>query len=109
MTACIIGTILEINKPFVIIEDKSTKEVYTCEPEGDLILDLKQGDSGIFVGQYYNNRLKVKRIELRQFLDPLAETELNEASGMFTLIPVIDDPFTEAYIKYREKQNELHS
>lgn len=104
MVGCIIGEVVSISKPKVIIEDRLTKQQYTCIPEGDLLLDLEVGATGVFVGQLYEGVLRIKRIALRQFLDPLAEDDLNEASGMYSFVPVINDPFTQTYLDYLEKQ-----
>jgi hypothetical protein len=89
------------------IEDRLTKEHYDCEPDGTDFLNLKEGDSGIFVGQYLPPIFKVKRINMRKFLDPLYEADLYDASGKFNLVPVLDDPFTSAYLAFLEKQKAL--
>lgn len=109
MVACIIGTILSIENRSMVIEDRLTKQQYNCEPEGNEFLDLKIGQNGIFVGQYLEPIFKVKRINIRKFLDPLYEVDLYDASGKFNLIPVLDDPFIEAYLTYMKKQEELDS
>jgi len=106
MTACIVGTIIEIQAKSIIVEDRLTKQHYKCEIEGDDLLEIKVGDQGVFVGQYYNESLKVRRVAIRKFLDPLYEADLYDASGKFTLIPVLNDPFTETYLEFLEKQRQ---
>lgn len=107
MVACIIGTIKSIENKAMVIEDRLTKQHYNCEPDGNDFLNLKIGDSGIFIGQYLAPIFKVKRINIRKFLDPLYEADLYDASGKFNLIPVIDDPFTSAYLEFIDKQKDL--
>lgn len=107
MVVCIIGTVVEVDNKALTIEDRLTKQHYKCESEGDDFLNLKINDQGVFIGQSYNNIVKVRKYEIRKFLDPLYEADLYDASGKFTLIPVIEDPFTEAYLKFLERQQEI--
>ena len=107
MTACIIGTVTAIKDKLVTIEDRLTKQQYDCETESDEFFNLKEGDQGVFVGQYLENIFRVKRVEVRKFLDPLYEADLYDVSGKFTLIPVLNDPFTATYLEFMEKQKEI--
>jgi hypothetical protein len=107
MIACVIGKVIDVQNKSIVVEDRLTKQQYTCETEGDDFLNIKKEEQGVFVGQYYNNVLRVKRVEIRKFLDPLYEADLYDASGKFNLIPVLDDPFTEVYLTYLEKQKQL--
>jgi hypothetical protein len=107
MIACIIGKVISIENKVITVEDRLTKQQYICETEGDDFLNINKDDQGVFVGQYYNNVFRVKRVEIRKFLDPLYEADLYDASGKFNLIPVLNDPFTETYLKYMEQQKEI--
>lgn len=103
MLACIIGTVKSLEQRSITLQDRITKQEYVCESEGDDLLELKIGDQGVFIGQYVSGTLKVKRMEIRKFLDPLYESDLYDASGKFNLIPVINDPFTDIYLEFMEE------
>ena len=106
MVACILGTIVDIQPRLVIIEDRLTKKNYNCTPETDEFLDYKIGDSGVFVGQIYNEVFRIRKVEIRTFLNPLYESDLYDASGKYNLISPIDNPFTEVFQKYLEAKDE---
>ena len=106
MTGVVIGKVLDISLDGLTIEDHITKEKIKAFSESDDVLELTIGDTGIFVGNLYNNSIRIKRYEIRKFLDPLYEEDLFDASGKFTLIPVVDNPFTDTYLKFMEKRKE---
>lgn len=108
MTVCLIGKILRINTRSLDISEMSTKEEYTCDYENDDLFDLKVDQQGVFVGELISGRLRLKKVEIRKFLDPLYEDDLYDASGSLTLVPIINDPFTQTYIEFlkRNEQNE---
>jgi hypothetical protein len=106
MIACIVGEIISIDKRNLKVQDFRTKEIYECEADNSIALDLRVGDNGVFIGQYVNGTLSVNKIEIRKFLDPLYESDLYDASGKFNIVAVINDPFTESYLEFLERQRE---
>lgn len=100
MIVCILGAIKEITGKLFVVCDQVTKEEIICEAQGDTLLEAKVGDTGVFVGHYYKGLIKINKVNVRKFLDPLYEDDLYDASGKFNLVPVINDPFTEAYLEY---------
>ena len=109
MIICVIGTITSIEHQKITIEDRITKEEIVCIPSGDSVLDMKVGDQGVFVGESCQGVNTLKKVEVRKFLDPLYETDLYQASSVYNMVDVIDNPFTEAYLAFMEKRkkNEL--
>lgn len=104
MTGVVIGKVLDVNLDGVIIEDHVTKEKITAISESDDVLEMKIGETAIFVGNLYGNTIRVKRYEIRKFLDPLYEQDLFDASGRYSLIPPVDNPFTDAFVEFMEKR-----
>ncbi len=106
MTGVIIGKVLDVNLGAVIIEDHISRERIECDIDNSDMLDLKIGEQAIFVGDIYMNKMRVKKVEIRKFLDPLYEEDLFDASGRFTLIPLVSNPFTEKFLEYMERRKE---
>jgi hypothetical protein len=106
MTSVLVGRIVDIQNGKLMIEDHVTKEVIECESDSDEVLDLQIGEDAIFAGQRYADRFRVKRFEIRKFLDPLYEEDLLDASGRFTLVPPINNPFTDTFIQFMEMRRE---
>jgi hypothetical protein len=103
MVVCIVGEVVSISGRTFDIKDRITSEVFSCKVEGEDSLDLKVGDTGCFVGTSYNNSIKVHKIEIRKFLDPLYEDDLLDLSSKHTLLPIIDEPFTQIYKEFLER------
>jgi hypothetical protein len=106
MVVAFIGNILDISIDGTKIEDKISKEVHLVKLTGDQSLELKIGDTGIFVGELYNSKFRVTRYEIRKFLDPMYEEDLFSVAGKYSLIPPINDPFTEVYERFLEQDKE---
>lgn len=104
MMSCLIGKIVSIGNKVAEIEDTLTSQIYSCRTTGEEFLELKEGDEGVFLGEFYNNQLTIQKIEIRKFLDPLYEADLYDASGAFTMVSVIDDPFIDIYREFKEQQ-----
>lgn len=103
MTAAVVGTVLSLGTGTVFtIQDNSNRETIECTAQTDDILDLKVGMTAIFVGQYSPTEFKVRKIEIRKFLDPLYEEDLLSVSNSFALVPVMNNPFTEAYLEWQK-------
>ncbi len=107
MTGVIIGKVLDVSLDGILVEDHITKEQIKAISEMDEDLALQIGDTGVFVGNIYKDTIRFKRYEIRKFLDPLYEEDLLSASGQFTMIPVIENPFTEAFVEFLEKRKLL--
>lgn len=93
MTCVIVGKILkkEINK--IEILDSNTQELHQCTFPDEEYEHLKEGDSGVFCGQSVNGVTKIKKIDLRKFLNPLYEEDLFENAGRYDFVDPINDPF----------------
>lgn len=106
MIACLLGTIKSIQNKNLIIEDILTEKEYNCEYVDDQILNLEVGVEGVFVGQFIDSTFRIRKVDLRKFLEPLYEKEIIEASGKYNLVPVLKDPFTETYLEFLEKMKQ---
>jgi len=104
MTVCIVGEILSVDKRDVVIRDRFTKEEIKAELIGDEVFEVQEGFEGLFVGSMFNNLITIKLVEIRKFLDPLYEKDLYDISGKFSFVPVLKDPFTDAFIKFQEEE-----
>lgn len=79
-----------------------------AELEGRLVsgnvFDLKEGDSGLFVGHLLSSGvIQLKRTDKRTLLTPLQEKDLFEHSGKSTLGEVIANPFTDLFIQFKDQ------
>lgn len=104
MVVCIVGEIIQLSPIAIVVREVETEEEITCSPEGTSILDLQVGDKGVFVGRMINGHIAIKHMDVRKFLDPLYEADLYKASGKYTMVDVIENPFTMAYTEMMEKQ-----
>ena len=97
MTICMLGKITEIGATNIKVEDLQTGSSIILHLEIGDVFEAKIGDTGIFQGEYINNKIKAKRIDVRKFLNPIFESELISQSGFFNLITPIEDVFTQAF------------
>lgn len=104
MICCLIGTISNIENKKVTISDRLSGLDYECETEGDLFLNFKVGDQGIFIGPMWNNVIRVKKYELRKLLDPLYEEDLFNINQ--SMVPLINDPFGDLFLEFLKKNPE---
>lgn len=74
---------------------------------GEAAFELKVGDEGLFLGMLLPQGLfEVRRLDKRKMLDPMFEKDLFGASGRFTLIEPLDNPFTDAFLRYLDQPYE---
>lgn len=106
MTCIIVGTVQDVSLKELKIEDSNTGEVHNCILNDDALLGVKAGQTGIFCGTYYNGKIRLRKVDVRRFLDPLYEEDLLEKSGEFTLLTVIDDPFPDIFEKLEATKKE---
>lgn len=107
MIGVVIGKVVNVELGKLIVEDHVSRELIECEADADDVLDIELGQQAIFVGRINHGKLKVRKLEIRKFLDPLYEEDLFDASGKFTLIPPIANPFTENFIEFMEKRKAI--
>jgi hypothetical protein len=108
MTCVFFGRILKIHLDKIEVLDFVSKEIHkNIYPKGNSLLDLKEGSTYIFQGDYRKDKISVNCINPKKFLNPLYEEDLFAKSGAYTLVEVVDDPFPEAYKKYMEELKNL--
>jgi hypothetical protein len=101
---CVVGKIKELGLGTGVIVDLSTGEEFKCNLNTET---LSVGQQGAFTGELVGNKISVKHATIRKFLDPLYEEDLFEASGKFTLIQPVDNPFPELWEELnKENENE---
>jgi hypothetical protein len=104
MTISFYGEVLEKDFNTVKILDYGTKQTIVAQMKGTQILDIEVEQTGIFTGQMLGDgSYQLKRIDPGKLLTPLWEEDLFEASGKYTLVTCIKNPFTEAFLQRRER------
>lgn len=70
---------------------------------GEAVFGIQEGDEGLFQGLLIAGGIfEVHKLDRRKMLTPMYEKDLFGASGKFTLIEPMNDPFTEFYKLYLE-------
>jgi len=86
------------------IRDLQSGTVFSARMKGDSAFDMQAGDEGLFLGFLLPTGVfEIKRVDKRKMLNPMFEVDLFNASGRFTLIETVDNPFTDAFIKYLDE------
>jgi hypothetical protein len=87
------------------LEDVQSGTIIRARMKGGDAFEVKTGDEGLFLGHMLRDgSFEVHRVERRKMINPMDEKDLFGASGRFTLVDVVDDPFTEAYKRYLDTE-----
>lgn len=96
-TICVIGEVVSIGMTDVQVKASDTLETYTLEVDAEQLEQIEVGKEGVFVGTLKGGAIKIKRVDIRRFLDPLYEEDVFETGSRYVTVPVPEDPFDEMF------------
>lgn len=96
--------VLNLEGENMTLQDLQSKTEVRARVRGEAAYELKDGDEALFLGHMLSSGVfEVKRWDKRKLLSPLYEKDLFGASGRFTMLEPVDNPFTEAFLQYQDQ------